>query len=179
MRWRVVLDSMVWAQAAGNPRGPAGQILELAREERLTLITSTFIRQEVLDTFKDPHFARVLGQAFDAPGWYAMSLVATTEVIEVTGPSVLTDHSKDDPILWAAAAGGASHLVTWESRLLNLKHHRFAQIVTPPAFLEAWRSPRVSEPLAAWQVMRRATARRMRRAPEAGPLRAPMATPAR
>lgn len=165
MRWRVVLDSMVWAQAAANPRGPSGQILELARDGQLTLITSGYIREEVLQTFKDAHFARKLGEGFDASGWYATSLVCSAEVVEATGAAILLDHPKDDPILWAAAAGSASHLVTWESRLLDLKHHRFAEVVTPPAFLRGFRSTKVSEPVAAWLSMRRATARRMRLRP--------------
>jgi predicted nucleic acid-binding protein len=157
--WRVVLDSMVWAQAAANPDGPAGQVLELARNGKLRLIASAYIREEVLDALRDPHFKRVLSHDFDAEGWLDTTLVAAADVVEATGPAVLLDHAKDDPILWVAAAGDASHLVTWERKLLNLKHHRFTQIVTPPDFLRTWRAPRVGEPVAAWEAMRRATAR--------------------
>jgi len=49
VRWRVVLDSMVWAQAAGNPEGPAGTIVELARGGMFSLVSSAYIRGEVRD----------------------------------------------------------------------------------------------------------------------------------
>lgn len=159
MDWRVVLDSMVWAQAAANPEGPAGKTVELARDRKFTLIASGYIRDEVRETFKDAYFARKLGATFDAEGWLTTTLVATSELVEVTGPAVLVEHAKDDPILWAAAAGDASHLVTWENRLLRLSPYRFTQVVTPVAFLREWRIPKVSETLSAWKAMRRSAAR--------------------
>lgn len=159
MVWRVVLDSMVWAQAAANPEGPAGEIVELARNGHLVLVASEYIRGEVLDALCDSYFEERMGGDFDADGWLGTTLVACGEIVAVTGPPVLVDHAKDDPILWAAAAGDASHLVTWEPRLLNLKHYHFTQCVTPPAFLREWRIPKVNETLAGWKAMRRATAR--------------------
>ena len=44
---------------------------------------------------------------------------------------------------------GAHHISSHgRRRLLDLKHYRFTQIVTPPAFLRAWRNPSAHQPLA-------------------------------
>jgi predicted nucleic acid-binding protein len=157
--WRVVLDSMVWAQAAvgrhPGRRGPAAEILDLALDQQLVVVASGYIRAEVLGVLRDaPHFRRRLLPAIDPETWLDEALAACAELVDVTGPPVLQAHAKDDPILWLAAAGGASHLVTWEERLLDLKHYRFTQVVTPPAFLRAWRDPAAHEPLPEWQVLR-------------------------
>ena len=159
MALRVVLDSMVWAQAAGAGRigrpGPAAEILGLALDRRIVVVASGYIRDEVLGVLTgEPWFRRKLAPGFDPEAWLDESLAACAELVDVTGPPVLQEHAKDDPILWLAAAGGASHLVTWEERLLGLKHHRFTQVVTPTAFLRAWRDPAAHEPLQEWKVLR-------------------------
>jgi predicted nucleic acid-binding protein len=156
MTWRLVLDPMVWAQAAANPLGPSGQIVTLARDRQVSVIASAYIRDEVGLALQDPYFVERLGRTFEASRWLDTTMAACAELVEVTGPPILLEHAKDDPILWAAAAGGASHLVTWEPRLLDLKHYRFTQVVTPPAFLRSWRHPEAHEPLAEWGEMRRA-----------------------
>ncbi len=161
----LVLDSMVWAQAAADPRGPSGAIVELARERALVLVASPYIRAEVRLASHDVGFRKRLGSKFDVDLWLESTLAACAELVDVTGPPVLLEHAKDDPILWLAAAGGASHLVTWEQRLLDLKEYRFTRILTPPAFLRAWRNPAGHEPLPEWKVLRRAADLPRRRAP--------------
>jgi predicted nucleic acid-binding protein len=166
--WRIVLDSMVWVQAGATiqgRRGPAAEILGLALSQQVVVVASSYIRAEVLGVLsEEPYYRRRLASAFDPEAWLDESLAACAELVDVTGPPVLQAHAKDDPILWLAAAGGASHLVTWEERLLDLKHYRFTQVVTPPAFLRAWRDPAAHEPTPEWQVLRRGPTLRPRRA---------------
>jgi predicted nucleic acid-binding protein len=157
---RLVLDSMVWAQAAGDltrhRRGPAAEILHLAIHQHVVLIASSYIRAEVLGVLREePYFRRKLAPTFDPGFWLDQAFAACAELIDVTGPAVLQAHAKDDPILWVAAAGGASHLVTWEQRLLDLTTYRFTRILTPAAFLRAWRNPEAHEPLPEWMALRR------------------------
>ena len=161
MAWRIVLDSMVWAQAAVSRRtdrlGPSAEILDLALNQQLVVVASSYIRAEVLGVLsEESYFRKRLASAIDPEVWLDQILAACAELVDVTGPPVLLEHAKDDPIPWLAAAGGASHLVTWEQRLLDLKEYRFTRILTPPAFLRAWRSPAAHEPLAEWKAMRRA-----------------------
>ena len=180
MALRLVLDSMVWAQAAHAPsrgrRGPAAEIVHLALAHQLELLVSPYIRAEVLGVLREaPWFQRRLPPGFDPELWLDSTLAACAEPVDVTGPPVLQAHAKDDPILWLAAAGGASHLVTWEERLLDLKQYRFTRVVTPPAFLRAWRNPATHEPLAEWKVLRRGPSLRPRKA---GRVAAAAASPA-
>jgi len=159
VRWRVVLDTMVWVQAAGpsgpGPRGPAAEVVRLAIDHQFEVVVSPYLRAEVLGVLREePCFRRKLAPGFDPETWLDQALAACAELVDITGPPVLQAHAKDDPILWLAAAGGASHLVTWEERLLDLKHYRFAQVLTPPAFLRAWRHPAAHQPLAEWMALR-------------------------
>ena len=168
MAWRIVLDSMVWAQAAvghrQDRRGPSAEILHLALYRMLVVVASSYVRAEVLGVLlEERHFRRKLAPAVDPEAWLDESLAACAELVEVTGPPVLQAHAKDDPILWLAAAGGASHLVTWEARLLDLKHYRFTQVMTPTDFLRAWRDPAAHEPTLEWQALRRGPTLRPRR----------------
>ncbi len=170
MALRLVLDSMIWVQAACAPslgrRGPSAEIVRLACDRQFEVLASPFIRAEVLGVLREePYFTRKLAVGFDPEAWFDATLAACGELIEVTGPPVLQAHAKDDPILWLAAAGGASHLVTWEERLLHLERYRFAHVVTPPAFLAAWRDPAAHEPLPEWKVLRRGPTLRPRPAP--------------
>ncbi len=169
MALRLVLDSMVWAQAAGaagrGTAGPASELVNLALAHQLELLASPYIRAEVLGVLREaPWFQRRFAPGFDPEAWLDITLGASAELVDVTGPPVLHEHAKDDPILWLAAAGGASHLVTWEERLLDLRHYRFTQVMTPTAFLRAWRHPTAHEPLAEWTVLRRGPVLRPRRA---------------
>jgi predicted nucleic acid-binding protein len=52
----------------------------------------------------------------------------------VEGPQLVVEDPDDDPYLWAAFAGSATHLVTWDEAVLALKHYRGTQIVSPEAF---------------------------------------------
>jgi predicted nucleic acid-binding protein len=174
MALRLVLDSVIWVQAAGptrqGRRGPAAEIVQLAIDHQFEVLASPYIRDEVLRVLREePYFKRRLAPTFDPGAWLDESLAACAELVDVTGPPVLQEHAKDDPILWLAAAGGASHLVTWEQRLLELKAHRFTRIMTPPAFLRAWRNPAAHEPLPEWKVLRRGPTLRPRRPGASGP----------
>jgi predicted nucleic acid-binding protein len=164
---RLVLDSMIWVQAACAPsqgrRGPSAEIVRLAIDHQLEVLASPYIRAEVLGVLREePYFRRRLAPGFDAELWLDTTLAACAELVDVTGPPVVQAHAKDDPILWLAVAGGASHLVTWEERLLDLKEHRFTRIMTPRDFLTAWRRPAAHEPLPEWQALRRGPALRRR-----------------
>jgi predicted nucleic acid-binding protein len=163
----VVLDSMVWAQAIAarftKRRGPAAEILDLALDGHFQLMISAHIRSETISVLKhDPYFKRRLDQRLDPEGTFDILAMACGDTVEAVGSSLLPGNAKDDPILWVAGAGLASHLVSRDQALLNLKHYRFAQILTPPAFLRAWRAPRVSEPLSNWKSAMRATRQRRR-----------------
>jgi len=161
--WRVVLDTMVWAQAAtaqnsGHLSAPS-EIVMRAIAGEYTLVASPYIRAEVTRVLREPQFSKRVAPLFDPEGWFD-AVMEKHMMVEVSGSAILGDHSKDDPILWAAYAGMASHLVTREKRLLDLKAFHFTQIFAPPGFLREWRVPKVSEHLSGWKSAMRQARRR-------------------
>ena len=58
--------------------------------------------------------------------------LARAGVVEsAEGPPVVPADPDDDPYLWTAYVGAATHAVTWDAEVLALKHFRGAQIADP------------------------------------------------
>lgn len=158
-----MLDAQVWVSAALNPKGAPRAIVDAALSGRLRLVTSAYVRAEVLDVCGRPGVSQRFMPGFDPVEWLELVETAAADVVDETeGPSLTAD-PKDDPYLWTAWVGGASHLVSKDSHLLALKHYRGAQILDPVAFLKELRSttgPVVAEPSVEFS----ASPRRLRRA---------------
>jgi putative PIN family toxin of toxin-antitoxin system len=134
-----VLDTMVWLSAAANPGGAPGEIVRLARGGAFRLVTSSAIHREVLDVLTRPRNRGLFHPKFDAAEWVDLVEFAAADVIEDSlGPRISPD-AKDDMFCWAAFTGAATHLVSKDPDLRNLKHYRGAQVLEPAAFLAALR----------------------------------------
>lgn len=137
--WRVVLDTTVWLSAAANPGGAPGEIVRLARDGAFRIVTSTAIRHEILEVLSRPRNRDLFDARFDAAEWLDLVEFAAADVIEDTlGPRISAD-PRDDMFCWAAFTGAATHVVSKDPDLRNLKHYRGAQVLDPAAFLAAWR----------------------------------------
>ncbi len=137
--WRVVLDTMVWLSAAANPGGAPAEIIRLAREGAFRIVTSTAIRREIIDVLTRPQKRDLFDPRFDVEEWLDLVEFAAADVIEDTlGPRISAD-PKDDMFCWAAFTGAATHIVSKDPDLRNLKHYRGAEVLDPAAFLAAWR----------------------------------------
>ncbi|HSM92035.1 MAG TPA: PIN domain-containing protein, partial [Anaeromyxobacteraceae bacterium] len=129
----------VWVSAALNPKGAPRAIVEAALSGRLRLVTSAYVRTDVLDVCSRPGVSERFRPGFDPAEWLELVETACADVVnEAEGPP-LTSDPKDDPYLWTAWVGGASHLVSKDAHLLALKHYRGAQILDPVAFLKELR----------------------------------------
>jgi len=137
--WRVVLDTMVWLSAAANPGGAPGEIVRLARDSAFRIVTSTAIRAEILDVLTRPRNRALFDRRFDADEWLDLVEFAAADVVEDTlGPRISAD-PEADMFCWTAFTGAATHIVSKDPDLRNLKHYRGAQVLEPAAFLAAWR----------------------------------------
>lgn len=143
MTLRAVIDAQAWVSAALTRRGPARAIVdEFALEGPFTIVSSAYIHREILDVLARPHVAKRIARGFDAAEWLGLvELVAVEFAEEAIGPA-LSDDPKDDPYLWAAFVGGASRVVSWDADLLNVKHYRGIEVVTPETFLRELRRVR-------------------------------------
>jgi putative PIN family toxin of toxin-antitoxin system len=139
VEWRVVLDTMVWVSAGINEHGAPGAIVRLAADGALRLVTSRWIHEEVVATF--PAVAKYWSSTAEPLDWLAAVETFADVLGEIAGPPITVD-PKDDPVLWAAYVGAATHVVTKDPALLAQKHYRDAQILTPPDFLRLWRRGR-------------------------------------
>ncbi len=88
-----------------------------------------------------PEVARYWSRETDPRDWLAAAESFADVVAEIEGPPLTVD-PKDDPVLWAAWAGVATHVVTKDAQLLAAKHYRDAQFLAPADFLRLWRSAR-------------------------------------
>jgi putative PIN family toxin of toxin-antitoxin system len=141
--WRAVLDAQVWVSAAINRAGPARAIIGAARAGAFRIVTSPYIRAEVREVFSRASVRRFLAPAFDAAEWVEVVELATSDVVEeAVGPPVVPADPEDDPYLWTAYVGAATHVVTWDAEVLAIKHFRGAQLVQPVDFLRLLRARR-------------------------------------
>lgn len=136
---RAVLDAQVWVSAALNPKGAPRAIVDAALSGRLRLVTSAYVRAEVLDVCARPGVSERFRPGFDPVEWLELVETACADVAEETEGPPFTSDPKDDPYVWTAWVGGASHLVSKDAHLLALKHYRGAQILDPVAFLRELR----------------------------------------
>ena len=139
--WRAVLDAQVWVSGAISADGPARAIIAAARAGGFRIVTSPHVRAEVREVLRRPSVRSLLAPGFDAQEWMeSVEIVAADLVEHVFGPPIVTADPDDDPYLWTAWSGSATHVVTWDAEVLALKHFRNAQIVDPRRFLDELRT---------------------------------------
>ncbi len=132
---RVLLDTNGFVKALRNPGGPSGRVVRAALEGRLALLTSEYLRREILEVFARPRIRRLFPRDVDPAEWLRdIEAACALDVGDVVGPELVADPD-DNPIVWAAFAGGADYLLTWDAALLALGTYRGTRIVRPEDFL--------------------------------------------
>ncbi|HET8707865.1 MAG TPA: putative toxin-antitoxin system toxin component, PIN family [Pseudomonadales bacterium] len=119
----VVISGFIWG---GIPR----QILELAREDRVSLFTSGVLLDEFADVLSRGKFASMLASRNITPEFlmqrYGMlATVVKTQPIERTVPN----DTDDDAVIACALAAQANIIVTGDSDLLMLHPFQNIQIL--------------------------------------------------
>ena len=138
--WRAVLDAQVWLSAAISVDGSARAIVAAARGGRFRIVTSPYVQAEVREILRRPSVRALMAPAFDPGEWLeSVELVAADVVDRSDGPAIVAADPDDDPYLWTAYVGAATHVVTWDAEVLAWKHYREAQVVDPPSFLRELR----------------------------------------
>ena len=128
---RVVLDTNVFVSAYVFPGGAPEEVLALAIEKRLQVITSRPLLLEL---------GRVLQEKF---GWdperAEAAIAQVLRVGEVVIPQeIVTDIRSDPPdnrVLEAAAEGDAERIISGDRHLLKLRSWRGIEIQDPRTFL--------------------------------------------
>jgi putative PIN family toxin of toxin-antitoxin system len=130
---KVVPDSMIWVSYAANPDGPRRQVIDRAVRQRVRLVTSAYILNEV---------ARVLVESFGKSPRFAT--LAVQDILRIARlarlpepiPAYVAADPNDDPIVQTALTGKADYIVTADKALLGLAKVRDVEIIS----LEEWLS---------------------------------------
>ena len=135
---RVVLDANIYISAAIRPEGPPGQIIErVLRHQAFELIVSPDIVDEVLRAFTYPKVMKYLRAEIQPDAWFSGIVLLADLVAADDVPGGVSGDPDDDKYLVAAVEGRATHLVTGDPHLLDLKEHENVRVVRPRQFLEA------------------------------------------
>lgn len=145
----VVVDCMVFVQAAANEKGQAAQILDLLDEQKITLYVSKLILAEARYVLNRPDVRASLRKLTNVAveAMFERLTYRATLIRRVPRRFVYQRDPKDEPYINLAIATKADYLVSRDNDLLDLmkwereegrkfqKRFRFLKIVTPEVFL--------------------------------------------
>lgn len=130
---RVVLDTNVFISGTFWEKGASGRIINLWKEQELTLVTSSEIVAELVRVLRE--FKIQLGE--DTIKTLEQTILKNSVVVEPkTKITIVTDDPTDNKFIEAAIEGKAQHIITQDKHLLKIKKYKTVTIVTPETFLE-------------------------------------------
>lgn len=119
----IVVSGLLWRAA---PR----QVLDAARDQRITLHTSSVLLDELAEVLSRQHLASVIAANQASPAFlmqrYAMlaQLVIPAQTVRVVAKDI-----DDDAVIACALAARAEWIVSGDAHLLNLKHYQGMRII--------------------------------------------------
>jgi putative PIN family toxin of toxin-antitoxin system len=134
---RAVLDANVMVSGLITPSGPSGRILDLvARGGRLRTVLSPAIAAEYRRSLLYPKVRVRHGLAeADVDAWIGTFVLLSVVVPDALDLRVVKEDPDDDKYLVAAVEGMATHIVSGDHHLLDLRVHDGIRILPPAAFL--------------------------------------------
>ena len=147
----VVVDCMVFVQAAANQKSPAARIFDLLDEGKITLYVSKVILAEARHVLNRPEVRASLRNLTDVAveALFERLDQHATLIRQVPKRFTYPRDPKDEPYINLAVEMKADYLVSRDNDLLDLmkweneegrefqRRFRFLQIVTPENFLAA------------------------------------------
>jgi len=128
---RVVLDANVLAPGVADKRPSAAtRLIELWRKGAYELIISEHLLQELIRTYSDRYFRRLVTPEEVERFEYMLRQVAV--MTELTVPIIgIATQPEDDLVLSTGLSAGASYLVTRDRQLLTLGSYQGMHILHP------------------------------------------------
>jgi len=130
VRHRVILDTNIWVSFLIS--GHLSKAEALLRSERVTILLSETLLQEIVEVVQRPKF-RKLFTADDQREMVSV-LLRHSELVTVTSVFRECRDPKDDFLLALAVDGKATHIVTGDRDLLALSSFKGTRIRTLAAF---------------------------------------------
>jgi uncharacterized protein len=125
----IVVSGLLWKAA---PR----QVLDVAREQRITLYTSSVLLDELAEVLSREHLASVIAANQASPAFLMQRYAMLAQlVIPASIGRVVPKDIDDDAIIACALGADAEFIVSGDAHLLNLKRYQGIDIVNPAAAL--------------------------------------------
>ena len=134
---RAVIDTNVLISGIISERGAPSRVINMARDNRFTLVTSPTLIGEFISTSGHPHITGKYKQIIEQIDAIVNFLLLAAEVVDgIPKEKVIVDDPADDAVLACAIEGKAEFIVSGDSHLLNLKEYQGIKIVAAKQFLE-------------------------------------------
>ena len=134
---RVVLDANIFVSAVLKSRSIPAEVFQLARDRKITLISSKDILSEVRTALFYPKLRKLHGRSAEEIDAFVRRVTRVS--FPIPGKTKL-DEIKEDPAdnkyLSAALEGKAEFIVSGDHHLKALKIFQGIRILSPAAFLE-------------------------------------------
>ncbi len=137
---KVVLDANLFVSGIITAKGNPARILNLIRDDKLRLLISPAILEEVRKVLLYPHIRKLHGFGPEQVDENLGKLTAFAEFIPgVMRIEIVKDDPTDDKYVECAAEGGADYIISGDRHLTDLKHYQGIKIVGPTSFLTLFR----------------------------------------
>lgn len=119
----IVVSGLLWRAA---PR----QVLDAARDRRITLHTSSVLLDELAEVLARPHLASMIAANLASPAFLMQRYAMLAQlVIPAQTARVVIKDIDDDAVIACALAAQADLIVSGDAHLLNLKHYQGMRII--------------------------------------------------
>ncbi len=138
---RVVLDTntvisgFLWG---GYPR----QIIDMVRNQQISIYTSSPLIEELLDVLNRPKFAQRLQKVIqETPESLVKNYQKLVEVVEISAmENIVINDPDDDQVLACAISANADYIISGDQDLLTIKIYQNIPIVNSNQFMQIWLS---------------------------------------
>jgi putative PIN family toxin of toxin-antitoxin system len=131
----IVVSGLLWKAA---PR----QVLDAAREQHITLYTSSVLLDELAEVLSREHLASVIAAHQASPAFLMQRYAMLAQlVMPASIGRVVVQDIDDDAIIACALGADAELIVSGDAHLLNLKRYQAIDIVSATAALALFAKP--------------------------------------
>lgn len=119
----VVVSGLLWRAA---PR----QVLDAARDKRLTFYTSGVLLDELAEVLSRRHLASAIAENHTSPAFLMQRYGMLAQIVSPAQTArVVARDIDDDAVIACALAAQADWIVSGDAHLLNLKHYQGMRII--------------------------------------------------
>ncbi|MEW5719708.1 MAG: putative toxin-antitoxin system toxin component, PIN family [Chloroflexota bacterium] len=107
-----VVDTNVLVSAFLNPGGFPDRLLQLARSNRFTLVTSPALLEELQEVLSRPRVMKIRGTTQTEAERFTRLVASVAQIVVITGALQLCRDPDDDVLLETALEGRATYVVS-------------------------------------------------------------------